>query len=402
MKRILAYISTVLALLGPFSALQAATTDIYTDEVPVLDQGMDERSRAFSEALRHVLIRGGGLESVADYPALQQALRSPGRYVRSFRYRNPRSSDRDLLARAGEGAFRQIVTIHIDQEAVEKLFHSEHLIMWGGERPTTLVWLGVSQGRERHLLSSDDKGLVKRVMNDEAGYRGIPLNWPLLDLEEQQQVSASDIWGGFQDNLLQVSERYHAGAVLIGRLEPASGERWQATWYFYHQGQEFEWQDLGDEVESLLRQVVGRVAHHLAMVFRAEAKSGSGQLLINVDGVTDLARYRRVMEHLQRLHGVQSLLIEKVHSHHIDFRLELELGSENVLSQIAQGGLLNKAKGPPKPRKTVVDKTQDAEQPIASGVPSSMVGPRLESDDRLLVGPNPAADFGLRHYFVLP
>ena len=53
--------------------------------------------------------------------------------------------------------------------------------------------------------------------------RGLPLIFPIMDLEDQLTVDDGLIWGRFGKELLQASERYNANCLLIGRLVAHEG-----------------------------------------------------------------------------------------------------------------------------------------------------------------------------------
>ena len=108
--------------------------------------------------------------------------------------------------------------------------------VWGPERPLTLVWIAVDDGvGGRALLGANEAAqfgtpttpqraeLLTTVRADvvaAADERGLPIAWPLLDLEDLNAVTFTDVWGGFDDRIVAASTRYRADAVLIGRVRP--------------------------------------------------------------------------------------------------------------------------------------------------------------------------------------
>ena len=65
-----------------------------------------------------------------------------------------------------------------------------------------------------------------------ADKRGLPLAFPLLDTTDLQGVTFSDIWGGFDERIINASKRYDANSILIGRIRPASSQRNRWTYVF--------------------------------------------------------------------------------------------------------------------------------------------------------------------------
>lgn len=62
----------------------------------------------------------------------------------------------------------------------------------------------------------------------------------MLDLEEQQKISVSEVLGADSKNLLSVSARYEVPAVMAGRLAK-KGDCWQGEWAFYFDGKIRQW-----------------------------------------------------------------------------------------------------------------------------------------------------------------
>src|SRR5690606_12687559 len=117
---------------------------------------------------------------------------------------------------------------------------------WGADRPLTLVWIAVDWGQgEREIVASDDldraaaearsidrNRLLRERIQDVALERGLPIAFPLLDAEELELVSFSDIWGGFNDRLLEASRRYGADSILVGRVRADTAERNRWSYFF--------------------------------------------------------------------------------------------------------------------------------------------------------------------------
>ena len=64
--------------------------------------------------------------------------------------------------------------------------------------------------------------------------RGLPLAFPLLDTEDLQSVTFSDIWGGFDERIIAASKRYGANSILIGRVRPSSSQSNRWTYISYN------------------------------------------------------------------------------------------------------------------------------------------------------------------------
>ncbi|HKJ09405.1 MAG TPA: DUF2066 domain-containing protein [Gammaproteobacteria bacterium] len=322
--------------------LSAAPVEhLFQAEVPVADQGADERGAAVHKALAEVLVRLTGEQNVAQQPSAAALLDHPDRFVQQYRYRRKpppdvKSSDTSALW----------LWVRFDARGVEKAMRQAGLPLWGRERPLTLIWLAVQDGGQRYLVASDADSDMRRAVQREAHRRGVPVLFPLLDLEDQSRVQFPDVWGGFVHVVTAASKRYHAPDVLIGRLSHQAGGNWSARWTMELDGDEINWEASDPSVDTVLAAGVGGAADRLAA--RLAVSPGSGgqtQLSLTVDGVQSLADYARVSKYLSSLTPVQQLAVKRVDGSQVTFDLDLD-GATGTLDQaIALGSVLQPVSG---------------------------------------------------------
>ncbi len=222
MRHSLINLSTAL-LFSTVTLLSAHAVEIpalFTAEVALDDEAEDPRDDAYKAALIEVLTRVSGTALGQNLDAIDDMFSVSSAYVTQFRP----GADESLL-------------VSFDGEAIETVLRANGQLVWGSERPLTLVWLAVDWGQgEREIIAAGDPERLpqqsrsidrNRLMRERvlgiAEKRGLPLAFPLLDTEDLQSVTFSDIWGGFDDRIIDASQRYEANSVLIGRVRPASG-----------------------------------------------------------------------------------------------------------------------------------------------------------------------------------
>ncbi|MGH8223274.1 MAG: DUF2066 domain-containing protein, partial [Woeseiaceae bacterium] len=225
------------ALLAPAAALAIAALgaqpapayevpDLYTARVPLDPVDPQSRNNAYDAALDQILVRITGSPEAANSPLLEELFPNPSRYV--------------LQYRPGEG---NSLVVTLDGAAIESVLRRAGQTVWASDRPLTLLWLAVDWGQgEREIVGADDAArnpgamrsidrnrLLRERVLETANRRGLPVAFPLLDTEDLEAVSFSDIWGGFDAPLLRASVLYGANAVLIGRVRPAAGQPSRCT-----------------------------------------------------------------------------------------------------------------------------------------------------------------------------
>ncbi|HEY9148784.1 MAG TPA: DUF2066 domain-containing protein [Gammaproteobacteria bacterium] len=306
---------------------------LYQAEVKVSDKGAKERARGMQEAMTEVLVKVSGTRRVSEHGELGVAMSSAARYVQQYSYRNEQIGGREMT----------LLSVRFDTNGINELLRRHGFTIWGSARPSTLLWLGVEQGGRRQLVGANDGGAVRAYVEQGAARRGLPLKLPLLDLSDQSRVRPADVWGEFIDTIEEASARYAPHALLIGRLYQAGSNRWGARWTLNYQGETVRWQERSGNMDELIAAGIDRTAEHLLERFSSTLVGGSGNMLLEVQGVSSLKQYRQVADYLSGVHGVKAVRAEQVTHDAARFSLQTEGGSEAVLQLIGLGDVLEPA-----------------------------------------------------------
>ena len=264
-----------LGWLVPVAGGAISPQHLFEVEVTVADQLEASRKAAIGPALEQVLVRVAGNASVLQTEQARALLQNPAKYLQQYRYFTVPDSQPPVLK----------LWVRFDADLVRQALQQQGLSYWGSERPDTLVWLAVEERGSRYLVSADDDGEVHQQIIQAAKQRGVPVLFPLLDLEDQARVRFSDIWGGFFDKVVEASARYSPQAVLIGRLNRSVSGGWTARWHMVVAGQSSSWTTSESRLGSLLLQGMGDTADRLASRF---AVTDSGCLLYTSPSPRDL------------------------------------------------------------------------------------------------------------------
>ena len=332
--------AALLLLLSP--QLKAdVVDDLYLAKVVVESQDREAREEAIRAGLNQVLVRVTGSNQVLSVPAIEASLEQPTRYVQRFRY------EKQELA----GQTQLLLSVQFDESVITKLLHDNQLPVWGRTRPATLLWLVVDDRRKRRLISNDSDDEARRIMEEQAKLRGLPLRFPLYDLADRANLSVTDIWGNFEEAILQASGRYQTEAVLVGRVYRASGNSWSGRWTLYSQGRQQNWQTGGESLDVALLPGISQTTETLAQRYaQVESVITTDQLRVQVHGVKGLPDYDRVVRYLTSLDAVSQVQPYLVSDEGVIFTLTSRRGRLAVSQSIALGHILvADANQPPPP-----------------------------------------------------
>jgi hypothetical protein len=323
-----------LSALLPAANVRAAAQGLFDAEVAVPNQTVGVRSRALSTALQEVLVRVTGQDDVLTSAAAKQLLNEPDVLVQQYRYFNEPGSEPPLLK----------LWVRFDGNAIRTSLQQQGQTYWGNERPDTLVWLAVEDRGNRYVVAADDGTDVQQQIALAAKQRGVPIVFPLMDLEDQSQVLFSDIWGGFFQNVLQASRRYNPQAVLIGRLNRSPSGGWSSRWRLEIAGKPSAWTDSRQQLDKLAQQGIDDAADIMAASFAVARGGGdSNTASITVSGVDSLSDYARLSAYLKGLTSVVDVRVAQVSGAEISYALKLSGSLDDLTRTVTIGTVLEPA-----------------------------------------------------------
>ncbi len=304
---------------------------LYRSTVPVTGQEAAEREQAIVKGFTQVLIKVTGESRLQERPQLQSLLKQAPRFLQQYRY------EKRLQPTLVPGqAPVEILELHLqfDPDSANEALRRNRLPIWGALRPTILVWLAVEQGASRHLIGADSDPAIVSTVEDAANRRGLPILFPLLDLEDQAALSVADVWGNFRAAIEGASARYQPDAVLVGRVFRQSSGRWDAMWTLYHDGNASPWLSGGAFSSQVLFHGLDNAADLMAARF---APIGLGVLgdefLLEINGIDSLETYARLSKYLTELQPIQSVRPFQVGSSGTTFHVKVS-GDYRLLQQV--------------------------------------------------------------------
>ena len=227
------YWMLVLVLLFGMPLYAVEVAGLYEIEIVANSESAEDRSQAVKQALYAVLERVLVSEDISKIPEVQQMLLGAGHYVKQSQYS---LLPADEYAETGARLFR----VQFDEEQILEVLRKSQVGIWSEIRPETLLWLVVDEGGSRQFYNAEAMPDLENALALASKIKGVPIIYPLLDIEEQQKISVGDVLGADSRNLLAVSARYEVASIMAGRVAK-KGECWQGEWAFYFDGKIKQW-----------------------------------------------------------------------------------------------------------------------------------------------------------------
>ena len=331
-------VAWVLLWVGAWPTPAAAVTvgGLYQTRLPVADRSPAVRDKAFSQALREVLIKVSGDSAIAGREPVRKALAHAQAYVQAYAYQDTAQGLR--------------LQVRFEPRAIDRLLTDNGLPLWGRQRPVLIAWIGIDAGAgHRYLLGRLDSGPQARpaeVLEQAARARGLPFLLPLMDLEDRAAVRFADLAGGFLSPVMRASARYHANAVLIGVLRRQAG-RWKGEWQLEFEGRRWQWEGTNDTLSAALAGTVNRAADSLAQLLAvAPAGTGDSALVIEFEGVHTLAGFARIEHLLAKAAPIRAARLQAVDGRRLEFYVLPRAGAAEVARNLDLVEWLQAVPGP--------------------------------------------------------
>ena len=255
----------------PLAALEVK--GLFEVEVVANSQSAEARDMAIKQALSVVLERILVTEDISKIPVAQQMLSAAGSYVKQSQY---------SLLPADESAATdaRLFRVQFDEDLILEAMRKSQVGVWSEIRPETLLWLIVDEGEARQFYNADALPEIDAALTITAKLKGLPLIFPLLDIEEQQKISITDVLGADSRNLLAVSTRYDAPAIMAGLLVK-KGSCWQADWAFHFDGKIKQWNSPCEPLKTTLSIGIKGAYDVLSAYYGVKPEAGNASVALS-------------------------------------------------------------------------------------------------------------------------
>ena len=235
----------------------------------------------------------------------------------------------------------QLLWESFDRQTINQRLYDAGVSVWGINRPSTLLWLAIGDGGERYLVGGDNRPDVQAMVNAQARRRGLPLNVPLLDLQDQGALAVADVWGDFSDVIAKASERYLPDAILVGRVYQVAADQWQGHWTLYHRGAMSSWDTGQGTQDDAIAAGIAGATEQFAKRYALDLTPGiANSVLMSIENVASLADYARVMHYLQSLDPVADVQVARVEGSKVSFRIKVRGQPHGLIQTLALGKTL--------------------------------------------------------------
>ncbi len=303
------------------------------------------------EAFTHVLIKVTGHSDISASTAYPAMLAKAQDAISQFRYdfKAPETTDSDADNNPGQTDLQKEPKkekwfwVRFNPGMIDSMLKQAQLPIWGRVRPNTLVWLAMDACGQRALQSEYEQPQIYQALKQQADERAIPLTFPFLDLQDQNNISATDIWVNFNDAILLASRRYQSQAVLTIRLMQNKKGVWNSQWNLLMLGQVQSWQLQDKDQTHLLSAGIDELADRLARQFAQVSSDtdSANDVLVQINNVSNFQEFQELDDYLRNLASVKALGLLMTQQDRVVYKITYRGNKNALIQEIRLGDMLN-------------------------------------------------------------
>lgn len=304
MRSLFMFFTCLILMIMSQDVLAVEMQSIYKASIPVTSQSDENKNIALQKGLEQVLIGVSGNEHILDNPKLKTSLAHAEDLAEEFSYApSPPESAKTTP---------YLLVVRFDQEQVDKLLRDAGTSMWGQNRPLILVWLAY-EGPNHPVDIVDSSGnTIESSLLDSAKKRGLPLIFPVMDVTELGQISATNIINKNLDQLKQASQRYASNAILIGHVT-ATATGASSQWQLMLGADQWSWNITGKDAAEVFTGLANNISDTLAGRYSTVVTNAvQSHITLKVVGLNQQADISQLMKYLQQLTPVAGVQLQSV------------------------------------------------------------------------------------------
>ncbi|MFQ3236651.1 MAG: hypothetical protein ACI9C4_002224 [Paraglaciecola sp.] len=301
--------------------------DLYEARVAIPDQTLKSQTVAVRNGFKQVVVKVSGTKQLLTSEQIAREVKRAKDFISTYRFEQ---SNEQLY-----------FVVSFDAQRLEKMIRDAGFPIWDKRRPDTILWFTIQDplSGKRQLVTESDYPQFVAQTNETAVTRGIKVVHPLLDLEDLQQVSSYDVWGGFVHQLAQASERYRVTNILSARLYQSSPaedintsapfEQWTADWTMLDGDRLLSGKVQQASPELTVQGVIDALADNLAARYAIDISKldpGALKTEVKIMNLDSLKHYANIVDFLNSLSVVNKASLIMLQGQVATFELDL-LGS---------------------------------------------------------------------------
>ena len=305
--------------------VQAIEENPFMAQVAVESQESESRQKAIITALKQVLIKNSQHKNILKRPAIKKALRKSQDYMQQYYYATE-------PAMTAEGAPQKYIYVSFDPSAIKNLIeHDGQKVKPPIKITDIMTWFVVIEAdQEPYLLGMDDQLLQQFQQSAAPFYLNLLL--PLLDLEDQTNISSQAILNLNPRIILNASIRYQAPLNLaikyqitpeLFSIDATILDQYKKHWHYEDKDQATVFKKLNQSIRDYFSKQPSPKNETL----------NSGVYKIKIDNVKDINAYLRLQNYFSSAPQIAHFKIKEMTGTQVNIEAQLKKDLHDLFAQ---------------------------------------------------------------------
>lgn len=322
----------------PFQSFAVKVSSLYQAEIEVPSQTDELKEQAIEDGFLQVLIKVSGDPKIADNPAIKASLQKASYYVQEYSYSLPTTSSSQYT-----------LLIRYEPNDVIRLLKNAGVAYWRETRPLILLWGAIDkkqQTEEAEVISNETSSPWAFTLKEEAKKFGLPLIFPMMDMEDLEEISPQSIVEKDLPALEKAAKRYTPDALLVGKITE-SKEQMNSEWQLilgnrlaqpekvWENAKVWEFKLSATNKEELITKMINEVRVIFSKHYEVKPSTEStAWMKLKITHIIEPDDLSRLMQYLKQLTPVQQVRLLQISGDTIEVSV-LVRGTKDIFQQNA-------------------------------------------------------------------
>lgn len=333
------FLLTIFLVLLAQTSFAVTVSNLYRAEItlPLINSEKKLINKAFKQAIEEVLIKvSGNLDGVVRI--LPSAQKSAASWVAQHSI----TTEPNLMEIEGEFYPVKRVVVDFYAQSINDYLFSQRMAVWGDNRPSLLLWIVEQDDFLRQVSGAQAPSDLLNLIAKDAALKGLPIYAPLQDELDRQAVSVTDLWGLFEDPVINASRRYQTDVAGVLKVNKILDEYEANLMLLMPDEDPIMLFVQGLNQEDIAEQVNAALAKLFSSKYAVVRGQGSAKITMRVDNVTDFKRLDHIQTYLAKIAVVREVYLNSIEANQVRFSLVLDGGLNKLNNAIALDSVIER------------------------------------------------------------
>lgn len=292
---------------------------------------------AFRQAAKNVLIKVSGRPDLIEETLTNSDLNNAPSWVAQH---SILASDQ-FIEFNGALVESKKVAVTFYEQSINLFLIDRKIAIWGNNRPSILIWLLQENPQGRFLSGVNAPSPLLAAISEQSLINGLPVYAPIMDEIDKNSAPISALWGFFEDEVTQASQRYQTDLFSVVRVRNEFGKRAVDLRVFFPSGDIIPLSFVAESEADIAININNLLSQLLSEKYAAVRYAGEeSQLKMRLTGLDSYDRLQKVQSYLDSITLIRNWRLASIKDDEAFFIIQSDGGVKKLKDSIALGAVL--------------------------------------------------------------